>query len=603
MSLLAQIAIFLAAAVIAIPIFRYFKLGSVLGYLTAGIIIGPACLGLISKVDATQNIAEFGIVLLMFVIGLELQPSRLWVLRKPIFGFGFAQIAVTTAAIGACAYFGFGQTKGSALVIGFGLSMSSTALVLQLLAERGQLNSQYGRSSFSILLFQDIAVLPALALIPLLGIAAARTGGPNGWLVLKLLAVLGTVILGGRYVLRPMLRIVAATRVAEAFTAAGLLIVIGTALLVNQVGLSLSLGAFLAGVLLADSEFRHELEADIEPFKGLLLGLFFISVGMAANLDLIREKPLALIGITVGFMLLKIGVLWSIGRLGGLSPGASRGLALSLPSGGEFAFVLFGLAATLGIMDTETAEFLVLAVTASMILSPVLLLLHDTLFKDREADERPFDTPEELYPKVIIAGFGRFGQIVGRILRARKIAFTALEASQTQVDFLRRFGNQVFYGDASRLELLRAANAENAEVFVLAIDDVEASVRTAELIRKHFPHLKIFARARNRQHAFRLMDLEVRYTIRETLVSSLELTEKVLETLGLSKAGAMETVRRFRAHDEATMAKQQAVKDDENKFLETTRESAEQLLQLFEADRDQPQETGAGFKAAKAKTR
>jgi glutathione-regulated potassium-efflux system ancillary protein KefC/glutathione-regulated potassium-efflux system protein KefB len=589
MSLLAQIAIFLAAAVIAIPIFRHFKLGSVLGYLTAGIVIGPACLGLISKIDTTQHIAEFGIVLLMFVIGLELQPSRLWVLRKPIFGFGLAQIAATTAAIGACAYAGFEQTRGSALVIGFGLSMSSTALVLQLLAERGQLNSQYGRSSFSILLFQDIAVLPALALIPLLGVAAARTGGPNGWLVLKLVAVLGTVILGGRYVLRPMLRIVAATRVAEAFTAAGLLIVIGTALLVNQVGLSLSLGAFMAGVLLADSEFRHELEADIEPFKGLLLGLFFISVGMSANLELVRERPLALIGITLGFMLLKIGILWSIGRLGGLSPGASRGLALSLPSGGEFAFVLFGLAATLGIMDTEVAELLVLVVTASMILSPVLLLLHDTLFKPAEVEERPFDTPEELYPKVIIAGFGRFGQIVGRILRARKIAFTALEASQTQVDFLRRFGNQVFYGDASRLELLRAAHAENAEIFVLAIDDVDASVRTAELIRKHFPHLKIFARARNRQHAYRLMDLEVRYTIRETFVSSLELSEKVLETLGLSKAKAVDTVRRFRTHDEATMAKQQAVKDDENKFLETTRESAEQLLHLFEADMERPE--------------
>jgi glutathione-regulated potassium-efflux system ancillary protein KefC/glutathione-regulated potassium-efflux system protein KefB len=581
---LAQIAIFLAAAVIAIPIFRHFKLGSVLGYLTAGILIGPACLGLISKVDVTQHIAEFGIVLLMFVIGLELQPSRLWVLRKPIFGLGLAQVAASTVAIAACAYFGFEQTRSSALVVGFGLSMSSTALVLQLLVERGELNSQYGRSSFSILLFQDIAVMPALALLPLLGVAAARTGGPGGWLVLKLIAVLGTVILGGRYVLRPMLRIVAATRVAEAFTAAGLLIVIGTALLVSQVGLSLSLGAFLAGVLLADSEYRHELEADIEPFKGLLLGLFFISVGMSANLELVREKPIALLGITLGFMLVKIGVLWVIGRLGGLSMSASRGLALSLPSGGEFAFVLFGLAATLGIMDTEIAELLVLVVTASMIASPVLLLLQDTLWKAAEGDERPFDTPVELYPKVIIAGFGRFGQIVGRILRAKKIAFTALEASQTQVDFLRRFGNQVFYGDASRLELLRAAHADNAEIFVLAIDDVEASVRTAELINKHFPHLKIFARARNRQHAFRLMDLAVRYTIRETLVSSLELSEKVLETLGLSKSNATETVRRFRAHDEATMAKQQAVKDDENKFLETTRESAEQLLHLFEAD-------------------
>jgi glutathione-regulated potassium-efflux system protein KefB len=598
MSLLAQIAIFLAAAVIAIPIFRYFKLGSVLGYLAAGIIIGPAGLGLISKIDTTQHIGEFGIVLLMFVIGLELQPSRLWVLRKPIFGLGLAQVVVTTLGVGSAAYFGFEQPRASALVIGFGLSMSSTALVLQVLAERGQLTSQFGRSAFSILLFQDIAVLPALALLPLLSVAAARNAGPGGWLALKFVAVLATVVIGGRYVLRPMLRIVAATRVAEAFTAAGLLVVIGTALLVSQVGLSLSLGAFLAGVLLADSEFRHELEADIEPFKGLLLGLFFITVGMSANLGLALDKPWLIIALTLSLMLLKIAVLLSIGRFSGLSPTASRGLAFSLPSGGEFAFVLFGLSATLGIMDTEIAELLVLVVTASMILSPLLLALHDALFKKKERDEGPFDTPEELYPKVIIAGFGRFGQIVGRILSAKKISFTALEANQTQVDFVRRFGNQVFYGDASRLELLRSAHAENAEVFVLAIDDVEASVMTAELIRKHFPHLKIFARARNRQHAFRLMDLDVRYTIRETFASSLEMSEKVLETLGLSKSKAIETVRQFRVHDEATMAKQQAVKDDESKFLQTTRESAEQLLHLFETDAAEDQETPLKRRAA-----
>jgi monovalent cation:proton antiporter-2 (CPA2) family protein len=585
MSLLAQIAIFLAAAVIAIPIFRRFKLGSVLGYLTAGIIIGPSALGLIDTIDTTQHIAEFGIVLLMFVIGLELQPSRLWVMRKPIFGLGTAQVLLTTLCIGAAAYFSIGPTWQSAVVIGFGLSMSSTALALQLLAERGQLNSQFGRSAFSILLFQDVSVLPALALLPLLGAAAGRVHGPGGYLlVAKLIGVLAAVIVGGRYVLRPMLRIVAATQVAEAFTAAGLLIVLGTALLVSQVGLSLSLGAFLAGVLLADSEYRHELEADIEPFKGLLLGLFFITVGMSANLSLVSQRPLQLLAITVAFMAIKVIVLWAIGRVSGLSSTASRGLAISLPSGGEFAFVLFGLAATLGIMDPETSELLVLAVTASMILSPVLLLLYEKTFKPKEADTRPFDTPQELYPKVIIAGFGRFGQIVGRILRAKNIAFTALEASQTQVDFLRRFGNQVFYGDASRLELLRAAHADNAEVLVLAVDDVEASVRTAELVRKHFPHLKIFARARNRQHTFRLLDLEVRYIIRETYASSLEMSVQVLEALGQSKARAVEAVRRFRTHDEETLAKQYSVKDDENKFLQTSRESAEQLQQLFETD-------------------
>jgi monovalent cation:proton antiporter-2 (CPA2) family protein len=594
MSLLAQIAIFLAAAVVAIPIFRRFRLGSVLGYLAAGIIIGPGCLGLISKFDTTEYIADFGIVLLMFVIGLELQPSRLWVLRKPILGLGGAQVALTTVAIGAAAFFAFGQTWQTALIIGFGLSMSSTALALQLLAERGQLNSQYGRSAFSILLFQDVAVMPALALLPLLAEAAAKVSSPpRVWLVLKLIAVLAIVVVGGRYVLRPMLRIVAATRVTEAFTAAGLLVVIGTSLLVSQVGLSMSLGAFLAGVLLADSEFRHELEASIEPFKGLLLGLFFITVGMSANLNLLREDPVTIAAVTVGFMLLKVGVLWTIGRLSRHSRIASHGLAFSLPAGGEFAFVLFGLAAALGIMNQQIAQTLVLAVTASMILSPLLLVLHDALFKTRESDDRPFDKPTELYPRVIIAGFGRFGQIVGRILRARKIAFTALEANQTQVDFLRRFGNQVFYGDASRMELLRAAHAEEAEVFVLAIDDVEASVRTAEMVKKQFPNLKIYARARNRQHAFRLADLGVRYYVRETFASSLEMSVQVMEGLGLSKAAAVDTVSRFRAHDQQTFAKQLAVKDDDKKLVETSRESAEQLLHLFEADTGQAEQAPA----------
>jgi monovalent cation:proton antiporter-2 (CPA2) family protein len=589
MSLLPQIAIFLAAAVVTIPIFRRFKLGSVLGYLAAGILIGPACFGFVSRFDSTQSVAEFGIVLLMFVIGLELQPSRLWVLRKPIFVLGTGQVVLTSIALGAVTYYGFGQTWQSSLIIGFGLSMSSTALALQLLAERGQLNSQYGRSAFSILLFQDIAVMPALALLPLLAMAAARPSAPPAyWLVLKVAAVLAVVVIGGRYILRPMLRIVAETGVTEAFTAAGLLVVIGVALLVNQVGLSMSLGAFLAGVLLADSEFRHELEASIEPFKGLLLGLFFITVGMSANLQLVRDRPLLILGLTLGFMLAKVGILWLIGRSSKHSRTASHGLAFSLPSGGEFAFVLFGLAASLGIMETETSELLVLVVTASMILSPVFLILHDALFTTTEADDRPFDTPIELYPKVIIAGFGRFGQIVGRILRAKQISFTALEASQTQVDFLRRFGNQIYYGDASRLELLRAAHTENAEIFVVAIDDVEASVRATELVRKHFPRLKIFARARNRQHAYRLMDLGVEYVIRETLVSSLEMSAEVLEALGLSKLSALETVQRFRAHDEATLLRQYAIKDDEKKLIQTGRESAEQLLHLFETDTGQP---------------
>jgi len=585
MGLLHQIAVFLAAAVIAIPIFRRFKLGSVLGYLAAGIVIGPSGFGLMTTAETTRHVAEFGIVLLMFVIGLELQPSRLWVLRKSVFGLGSAQVLLTTAVLGGLAALLFGQSWQSALVIGFGLSMSSTALALQLLAERKQLQTQHGRSAFSILLFQDLAVMPALALVPLL--AGNHTQDRGGWLVLKLVAVLGLVIFGGRHLLRPLLRIVAQTQVTEAFTAAGLLVVIATALLVNQVGLSMSLGAFLAGVLLADSEYRHELEANIEPFKGLLLGLFFITVGMSANLDLVARQPWTIAGITLGFMLIKTALLWCIGRLSGHSPQASYGLGLALPAGGEFAFVLFGLAGGLNIVDARVEQLLVLAVTASMIASPLLLSLHDRLFRARETDGRPYDVPENLNPRVIIAGFGRFGQIVGRILRARHIPFTALENSQRQVDFIRRFGNLVYYGDASRLELLRAAHAQDADVFILAIDDVEASLRTAEMVSRHFPNLKIFARARDRQHAFRLMDQGVRYIIRETYASSLEMSVQVLEALGLPKRDAVETMQRFRVHDQATLLRQHAIRDDEKKLIESVQESARQLEHLFEADTSQ----------------
>src|SRR3984957_10158484 len=449
---LAQVAILLTAAVVAVSLFRQLKQSSILGFLAAGLVIGPWGLRLITDVSSILHASEFGVVLLLFIIGLELQPTRLWVMRRTVFGLGSLQVFSCSVVLGGAVWW-LGLAPMAAGVVGFGLSLSSTPLVLQVLAERDQLKTQYGRAAFSILLFQDLAVLPMLAVLPLMSpLSQTGTSGAPWLALVKLVAVIAIVTVGGRLVLRPALRIVARIKVTEVFTAAALLVVIATALLVNQVGLSLSLGAFLAGVVLADSEFRHELEADIEPFKGMLLGLFFITVGMSANLELVLEKPLTLIGLTLGFMVLKLAVLWSIGRLSGLSPAASRGLAFTLPCGGEFAFVLFGLGATLGIMDTQTAELLVLVVTASMIMSPLLLALHDSLFKKKETDGRPFDTPVELYPKVIIAGFGRFGQIVGRILRAKKIAFTALEANQTQVDFLRRFGNQVFYGDASRLE-------------------------------------------------------------------------------------------------------------------------------------------------------
>jgi glutathione-regulated potassium-efflux system ancillary protein KefC/glutathione-regulated potassium-efflux system protein KefB len=494
---------------------------------------------------------------------------------------------VCTLALAALAY-ALGQAPVAAAVVGFGLSLSSTPLVLQLLAERKQLHAQHGRAAFGILLFQDLAVLPVLAVLPLLGAqAGAQTAQAAWWAgLLKLLAVIGIVV-GGRLLLRPALRVVARVQVGEVFTAAALLTVIATALLANAAGLSGSLGAFLAGVLLADSEFRHELEADLEPFKGLLLGLFFISVGMRANLDLLALELPTLLLVTAGFLGVKIAVVRVLGGLAGQKRDTAWRLAFALPAGGEFAFVLFILAARQQLLDARTADLLVLAVTLSMMLGPLLLIVYEA-FATRWLlpPQRPYDAIDAHETPVIIAGFGRFGQIVGRVLRVKGIPFTALDSSQTHVDFVRRFGNEVYYGDASRLDLLRAAGAASARFLVLAIDDTEASTRTAVLVREQFPNLRIFARARSRQHVFALMDAGVENIVRETYGSSLELATSILEALGETPAAAREAVRRFRAHDEATLAKQYAVKEDDIKFLATSREAAQQLEKLFESDRE-----------------
>ncbi|HZF25283.1 MAG TPA: cation:proton antiporter, partial [Steroidobacteraceae bacterium] len=474
----------------------------------------------------------------------------------------------------------------AAFVVGFSLSLSSTPLILQLLAERNQLRAHHGRAAFGILLFQDIAVMPVIALLPLLGANGETTSSSPLWLAtLKLAGVLLALVVGSRVILRPLLRLIARTGSTDAFTAAALLIVVATSLAVREVGLSMALGAFLAGVLLADSEFRHELEADIEPFKGLLLGLFFIAVGMSANLGVLIAEPAAVVGLTVGFMAVKIVTVFAIGRAAGNSSAVSRRLALALPSGGEFAFFLSGLAVSSQILDRHFADLLVISVTLSMALSPILLSLHELLDRNLgRGAAREFDRIEDSEPRILIAGYGRFGQIVSRVLTARHIKFTVLEASEAQVDFVRRFGSKVYYGDASRLELLRAAGAAKAEILVLAIDDVEASVRTAEIVRHNLPRLKIFARARNRQHVFRLLNLGLSHVIRETYGSSLEMATDVLEALGFSTSQARETVTRFRAHDEATLDRQYSVSEDEEKLLQTARESARQLESLFEAD-------------------
>ena len=583
---LAQVAILLTAAVVAVSLFRQLKQSSILGFLAAGLVIGPWGLRLITDVSSILHASEFGVVLLLFIIGLELQPTRLWVMRRTVFGLGSLQVFSCSVVLGAAVWW-LGLPPMAAGVVGFGLSLSSTPLVLQVLAERDQLKTQYGRAAFSILLFQDLAVLPMLAVLPLMSpLSQSGTSGAPWLALVKLVAVIAIVTVGGRLVLRPALRIVARIKVTEVFTAAALLVVIATALLVNQVGLSMALGAFLAGVVLADSEFRHELEADIEPFKGLLLGLFFIAVGMSANLGLLSAEPLQVVAATAAFLALKISVVAAVGRLTRHAALASWRMGFTLPAGGEFAFVLFALAARQRILDAHLADFLVLVVTLSMMVGPLLLGLHDRVRRtlSSAAPGAPFDTIDERDNRVIIAGFGRVGQIVSRVLRARRIKFTALDSSQTHVDFVRRFGNRIYYGDASRLDLLRAAGAESAEIFVLAIDEVDASVRTAELVRTHFPELKILARARNRQHAFALMDHGVDYIIRETYGSSLELAEAVLTSLGDAPAAARAAVRKFRQHDEKTLGEQYAIKEDEVKFMAAARESAQQLEKLFETD-------------------
>jgi glutathione-regulated potassium-efflux system ancillary protein KefC/glutathione-regulated potassium-efflux system protein KefB len=582
-SLTVQIAVLLAAAVVAIPLFRRFDLSAVLGYLVAGVVIGPWGLKLFTDVEGILHFAELGVVLLLFVIGLELQPSRLWIMRKAIFGAGTAQVVLTTVVLAPLIHW-LGQPWTTALVIGFALSLSSTALVLQLLAERHELTTRHGRSAFAILLFQDLAIMPALVLLPLLaGAGAAQLD----WKTLLLRALVVALVVGlGRHLLRPALRIVAGTRVHEAFTAAALLVVVATAALFDSLGLSMALGAFIAGVLLADSEYRHELEADIEPFKGLLLGLFFIAVGMSANIGLLLDQPLRILGLTLAYMSLKAGVIWLVARLSRSDATTASRLAVALAGGGEFAFVLLALVAGDGLVARSAVDVAIIVVTLSMALSPLLIAGTASLVRRLHPPGEPskFDQVQSEEPRVLIAGFGRFGQIVARVLRARRIRFTALEISQAQVDFVRRFGNKLYYGDASRLELLRAAGAGQAEVLVLAIDDVEGSLRTAEMVRRHFPALRILARARNRQHAFRLMQAGVDEIWRETYGSSLEVAEATLVALGTPRAQAHTEVRRFRDHDEQTLKAQAEIMDDEEKLIATAKASAAQLEQLFEAD-------------------
>lgn len=583
MDFIQEAIVFLVAAIIAVPISKRMGFGSVLGYLAAGIIIGPFGFRLIRDPQHILHFAEFGVVFLLFIIGLELQPSRLWVLRRMVFGLGSAQVILSALVLGSLAW-SYGLPPTAAAVCGLILALSSTAFVLQLLAEKKELMTAHGRAAFSILLFQDLAVIPLIALLPLIGSGTA--GGVTPLQPAVMLAAIGILIIGGRYFLRPMLRLVARSNLPEIFTATALLVVIGAALLMQLAGMSMVLGAFIAGMLLADSEYRHALEADIAPFKGLLLGLFFIAVGMSVNVGLLLEESITIFVIVAGLMLAKALVLFPLAKVFGLCD--SRGalsLAAVLSQGGEFAFVLFALVGREKIMDPTLIDELVLAVALSMMLTPVLYLFNAYVTGRMAAKREPdYDDMVDDGNAVIIAGFGRVGQIVGRLLRIKNVPFTALEIDSSQVDVVRRYGNKVFFGDAGRIDLLRAAGADRARLFVLAIDDVESSVRTVESVIRHFPHLTIVARARNRRHAHRLMDFGVAHIFRETLLSSLAMSGKVLEALGFDEKEAGRIIDTFRERDQRLLLEQHAIHHDEERLIQTAQDTARELESLLRGD-------------------
>ena len=590
MSFLLQAALLLGAAVIAVPIAKRFGLGAVLGYLLAGVIVGPWGLGLISDVDDIFHFAELGVVFLLFLIGIELQPRRLWVMRRSVLGLGVAQVLVTTAPVALAAYW-FLQDVTASLIIGITLALSSTAFALQMLAEKHQLTTRHGRAAFSILLLQDMAVVPLLAVLPVLGLGDDDVMTFSWWALARTIGIVALVVLVGRYIVHYLFKIIAETDVREVFTALALLIVIGTALLLQMVGLSMALGAFLAGVLLSESEYRHALEADIDPFKGLLLGLFFMAVGMSVNFGLLNDQLWDVVLIAAALLAVKFVVLLLLGRAFGLSWTAATSLAAFLPQGGEFAFVILTAATAYMVLAQDVVDLLILSVTLTMVITPLIVLGTETLQEKIRASKQPdYDPMPEVENRVFIAGFGRVGQIVARVLSAKKIGFTALDNSSGQVDFVKRFGNKVYYGDASRLDLLKAAGADKAQLFVLTISNPETSLRTAATVIKNFPRLKIMARARNRQHAYQLMDVGVTHLWRDTFYSSLKMAEATLMSLGMPKSESHSIVETFRQHDEQRLQNDHEHHADEDRLIYLAKQSAKELEEMFEQDESSERE-------------
>lgn len=585
MPLLIQLVVLLGAAVIMVPLFRRLRLGAVLGYLAAGVLVGPWGLALVAPVEGVSHLGEFGVVLLFFVIGLELHPKRLWLMRRDIFGLGGGQMLLTMLPLGAAAWWS-GMSPTVAVLVGIALAFSSTAFALQLLAEQGQLNTRHGRSAFAVLLFQDLAVIPLLVVAPVLAGGEAMPG----WREILLTAgrsagLVALIVVLGRYLLRYALRIVAGAGVTEVFTAMSLLTVAVTAMISEAAGLSMAMGGFMAGVLLADSEYRHALEGDLNPFKGLLLGLFFMSVGMSVNLGLFVHEAGLILALSTGLMLLKAGILMALLRFAGIEHAGAASGAAALSQGGEFAFVLLGAIAGTGLLGRERLELIVAVVIVSMALTPLLsAMVSRALRANASRAERDYDRPDEDEPRVIIAGFGRFGQIVARILRARGIPFTALELNPDQVDLAKRFGSKVHYGDPTRVELLRAAHADRAKVFVLALDDVDASLRSARVLRENFPKLTIFARARNRAHAYQLMELGITRIYREMYFSSLEITRGVLNELGYPETQTNRMIRQFQEQDEKQLYAGFGRHHDLEKLIEISRETSRELETLLRED-------------------
>ena len=587
--------IFLAAAVICVPIAARLGLGSVLGYLIAGVAIGPWGFGFIGNVDSTQNLAELGVVLMLFVIGLELEPKRLMSMRSTVFGGGTLQLAVSGAVLMG-ALMALGLVWQAALAGGLALALSSTAISTQAMTERGELDTPTGRAAFGILLFQDIAAIPLIALVPLLARVETPGGNPLWMRVgLAVAAIAGVVVLG-RYFIRPALRLIARIDIRELFTAFALLLVIGVAELMALAGLSMAMGAFLAGVLLASSEFRHALESDIEPFKGLLLGLFFISVGMTIDFGLLASRPATVLLLVVGFVALKFASLWAVARM--LDICRERWLfAALLAQGGEFAFVVFGVARESKLFSAEWEALLTITVALSMALTPLLLLLHDRLAERGTKTERAADTIDTQAP-VIIAGFGRFGQIVGRLLLANDVRAVVLDHDPDQIETLRKFGYRVFYGDATRLDLLEAAGARKARLLVNAIDDVESSIALVDRVRANFPDLPIVSRARNVSHYFELRLRGVEVAERETFEAALRVGRSALERLGIDRFRARELADAFRRHNIASVDATLPFYQDEARRLSMAKQGREELEQQFARDREQfeREHGGTGWK-------